>query len=200
VRPETGEGKSASTKRPQRIRLGAVVAVAAAIAVAAFFVLRDDNGPAPSQNTPAAAVETNAPEVVSADTLQRRAASADQPLYWVGPLAGKKYELTETTDGSRIYVRYLPRGAKAGAEKPYLTVATYRKPNAFQATKAVADQNGSTKIEVAQRGIAFYAEAHPRSVYLAYPNTTYQIEVFHPRRDTSHRLVRSGQVRPVAGS
>jgi hypothetical protein len=199
ARAEAGEGKGASAKRPGTLRLGAVLAIAAVIAVAAFLLLRDDDDEAaPGQETPAAAVETNAPEVVSVGTLRRKAANADQPLYWAGPRSGRKYEITETPDGSRTYVRYLPPSAKAGVEKPYLTVAAYRKPNAFQATKAVADQPGSTKINIAGGGIAFYAAEHPTSVYVAYPKSAYQIEVFHPRANVSHRLVRTGQVRPIA--
>jgi hypothetical protein len=107
------------------------------------------------------------------------------------------YELTETPDGSRIYIRYLPLDARVGAERPFLTVATYRMSNAFQATQAVSKLQGSTTIDVPDGGLAFYARDHPTSVYLAYPKADYQIEVFHPRPDILRKLLRSGQIQPI---
>jgi hypothetical protein len=196
---DTGRAKRPALRRPAGIRLGAVLAFGIAVGAIAFFLLRDDDGGSNSESvaTPPAAVETRAPEVVSLATLQSRASEADQPIYWAGRVVGRRYELTETPDGSRIYVRYLPQNASVGARRPFLTVATYRMSNAFKATEAVSKLDGSTPIPVADGGVAFYSQDQPTSVYLAYPDANYQIEVFHPRPDIAHQLVRSGQIRPL---
>jgi hypothetical protein len=190
-----GTDEKALRNRIPGLRLGAVLAIAVAVAVAAFFLLREDEEE--PQSSPPAAVAANAPEAVTLAALRRRADQLDMPVYWAGRLPGRKYELTETPDGSRIYVRYLPANARVGAQRPFLTVATYRMSNAFEATKAVSTVAGSRTLEVPDGGIAFYAADHPTSVYLAFPDANYQIEVFHPRPEIVRRVVRSGQIRPI---
>jgi hypothetical protein len=46
-------------------------------------------------------------------------------------------------------------------------------------------------------GVAFYSPSAPTSVYLAYPGTDVQIEVFDPSADQARVLVESGAVRAV---
>jgi hypothetical protein len=190
-----------SGRRPPNVRLGAVVALAAAAGFAAFLILRDDDSSEPSQSSqpsqPNTAVSIRAPRVVSLATLRNRAARADQPIYWAGGLRGRRYELTEAPDGSRIYLRYLPRGVPVGSRKPYLTIATYRLPNAFAATQAASKREGSTEIPVGDGGVAFFSSRYQRSVYLAYPRSDYQIEVYHPLGYISRELVSSGRIRPI---
>jgi hypothetical protein len=176
-----------------QVRLGAVIAIAVAVGVGAWFLLRDDEEDATRQPAPPAS--SAGPEPVSLAALRARAAAVDQPVYWAGRLPGRKFELTETS--GRIYVRYLPQGAKVGATKPYLTVATYRHADAFAATTAVAERSGAVRIDVGTRGVAFFNRSQPTSVYLAYRGSPYQIEVFHPVPRIARELVSSRQVRPI---
>jgi hypothetical protein len=179
-------------RRLPQVRLGAVIALALAAGVVAWLVLRDDG----DESTPNRAAPTPAVAgTTSLSALRAKAAQADQPIYWAGRIPGRVFELTETPE--RIYVRYLPRGAKVGANKPYLTVATYRHPNAFAATQTVARQPGTAQIDVGRRGVAVYAVGRPTSVYLAYRGSPYQIEVFHPVPRIARKLVSSRRVRPV---
>jgi hypothetical protein len=185
----------ARKRRLPQVRVGAVIAVALAAGVVAWLVLRGEG----DESTPSSATPTQAagagPGTVTPSALRARAAQANQPIYWAGPIAGRRFEVTETPE--RIYVRYLPRGARVGAEKPYLTVATYRHPNAFTATRTVAGNPGTVRIDVGARGVAFYARGNPTSVYLAYRGSPYQIEVFHPVPRIAHQLVSSRRVRPI---
>lgn len=191
----TETGRVEPKRRLPQVRVGAVIALALAAGVVAWLVLRDDGDEStPSSATPTRSADTG-PGTVSRSALRARAAQADQPIYWAGPIPGRRFEVTETPE--RIYVRYLPRGARVGAEKPYLTVATYRHPDAFTATQTVARHPDTVRIDVGGRGIAFYARGRPTSVYLAYRGSPYQIEVFHPVPRIAHQLVSSRRVRPI---
>jgi hypothetical protein len=114
----------------------------------------------------------------SVGDLKKLATSAN-PVYWLGPVAGKKYELTRTPDG-RVYVRYLPSRARIGAQKPYLTVATYPLAHALAATRAAAQRRGTVKTTFPGGVVAFYSRTKPTSVYLAFPGVDEQVEVFDP--------------------
>src|SRR6185437_2379152 len=46
-------------------------------------------------------------------------------------------------------------------------------------------------------GIAVYSSSQPTNVYVAYPGSNLQIEVFDPSAERAQRLVTSGQVEPV---
>jgi hypothetical protein len=175
-----------------QVRVGAVIAIAIAAGVAAWLILRDDGDKTPDEPVPAS---STGPEPISLAGLRARAATVDQPVYWAGRLPRRRFEFTETP--GRIFVRYLPAGAKVGATKPYLTVATYRHPNAFDATTAVAGREGAVRIDVGRKGVAFFNRSQPTSVYLAYRGAPYQIEVFHPVPRIARDLVSSRRVRPI---
>jgi hypothetical protein len=46
-------------------------------------------------------------------------------------------------------------------------------------------------------GLAIASRQVPRSVYFAYPRSSYLIEVFDPSPAQARRLVLSGKVRPI---
>lgn len=184
-------------RRLPQVRLGAVIALALAAGVAVWLVLRDDGESTSDRATPAASVAAG-PDTVSLASLRSRAAQTDQPIYWAGRIRGRRFEVTETT--GKFYVRYLPQGVKAGAQKPYLTVATYRHPNAFDATRAVSRRAGAVPIDVGRKGVAFFSRSQPTSVYVAYRGSPYQIEVFHPVPRIARELVSARQVRPISAA
>lgn len=129
--------------------------------------------------------------------LNRFASSVGHPIYWAGSQPSFTYELSRTKDG-RVYIRYLPPGVKPGTSKPdYLTVGTYPQPHALATLRATAKKQRATLIHLAGRGLAFQYKGRPTSVYLAYPGSNYQIEVFDPSPTRALRLVSSGQVQPV---
>lgn len=134
--------------------------------------------------------------IVSAAQLTAYARSVKNPIYWAGPRNSAEYELTTTVE-NRVYVRYLPAGAKAGTKAAALTVASYPTADAFARLKAIASGGGSVQVPVTGGGIAFFTHFAPSSVYLAYPGSNVQIEVFDPTPGRARQLVTAGKIEPV---
>ncbi len=84
-----------------------------------------------------------------------------------------------------------------GSPNAYLTVGTYPLQNAYNATVAAAGEAGAVKVPMAG-GVAFYSSAHPTSVYIAFPGSNEQIEVYDPSAKKLHKLVASSKVKPVS--
>lgn len=146
--------------------------------------------------TTAAASQNPGAVAATPATLKAVATTLGRPVYWLGAKSGVTYELTQTPDG-RVYVRYLPKGVEIGSNRVYLTVGTYPLTNAYATTSSAADQPGATKIPV-DGGVAFSTKARPTSAYLAFKGVDEQIEVFDPNAAELHKLVASGEVRPVS--
>ena len=111
-----------------------------------------------------------------------------------GDLGVPTYELTQTPSG-RVFIRYLPKGEKAGSATPHLFVATFPVEDALAVTQRAAQ--GGVKFPVGRGGVAFYSKSSPSNVYVAFPGSDYQIEVFDPDPARAQALVRSGQVQPI---
>lgn len=183
-----------------RTRFGGVLAVAAvAVALAvAFVVWLVVRGDGDSGTTPATTrVAALGPVAASAERLRALADEAGHPIYWVGPRAGMTYELTRTSAG-QIFVRYLPEGAEVGNEdRAYTIVGTYPVANATRVLRQLAEKPGEKRLAAPGGAIAVYGTARPANVYVAYPGSNLQIEVFDPSPERARELVRSGQVVPV---
>jgi hypothetical protein len=76
-------------------------------------------------------------------------------------------------------------------------VGTLPLPNSYAATKKVAQRPGSVSIPVGGGAVAFYSRSLPTNVYLAYPGSAYQIEVFAPDAKQARALVSAGNIRPI---
>ena len=137
------------------------------------------------------------PETASIADLRGLASSSGYPVYWAGPKTGATYELSQLSDG-RIYVRYLPKGVKVGAQELFPTVGTYPMRDAFSAVKVIAQRPGAIQIKLSNGGIAVTDPAHPTSVYIAYPQGKVEVEVFDPSPAGARQLVMTGFIVPVA--
>jgi hypothetical protein len=150
--------------------------------------LGSSSGPTQATKAPASAA--------TPQSLRALSGSVGHPVYWAGSRPGTTYELTHTSDG-RIYIRYLPAGVKVGDRRPQPTVGTYPLRNALAAVKAIAKRSGERTSSVAGGGVAAVDSAHPTSVYVAFPGSNYQIEVFDPSPARARQLVASGRIVPV---
>jgi hypothetical protein len=171
------------------VRRAAVILAAVLVAVVAFILISrgDDNSGSGSKN------------VVSADAAKVRelAAEQDHPIYWAGPAGAHTVEWTDLPDG-RVYLRYLTGGAEIGDPRPqFLTVGTYPVGNGVAALRKADKIPGSRTFSVGGGGIALVNRNGPTSVYLAYPGSKYQIEVFDPDPQRALELVTSEEIRPV---
>jgi hypothetical protein len=192
------------------IRIGAVIAIAFAAGFVAWLVLRGngDSGSSASGGSTSAGSASSArtvqatraaAEETSSGKLRALAASVRHPIFWVGPEAGRTLEVTQTNAGN-IYVRYLPSGVAIGADKPYLTIATYPFPGAFAAIRKQAAARGAATVKLAHGGIGVLDQAYPESVHIAFPGVNYQVEVFDPTPARAMQLVSAGKLASLGGA
>jgi hypothetical protein len=184
-------------------RLLFAVAVVFAVGNAALLIWlvldRDDSSPREGDITEAAvrSGSGSGPVAVSAKGLRTLAAALKQPIYWAGARPGYRYSLRQTPDG-QFYVRYLPPGiGVADFGRRLLIVATYPQENAFAELQRKARREGGFTLALPRGGVAYYREQHSTNVYLAYPGSRYQVEVFDPSPQRARRLIVSGRIVPV---
>ena len=183
-----------SPGRGRWLAIGAALGVVAALAVAVvlWLVFHGDDG------EPAPAVEKTNPGAVAVSPagLGALATTLGQPVYWLGRKRGVTYELARTEAGV-VFVRYLPPGVAPGANRPYLTVATYPFPGALAAVRRTAKRNPTGTIRLSGGGLAVVDAGYPKSIHVAYPGVPYQVEVFDPSPARARAIVSSGQVKAV---
>ena len=136
------------------------------------------------------------PVLMTAAALGQYARSSRQRIYWAGPEAGMTYEFRKTVNG-RIFVRYLPTGAKAGTLIAYRTVGTYPTLHAFSVLQGQARVTGWARVPGGTHMIAVYQRTHPTSVYVAFTGSNYELEVYDPTPGAAIALVRAGRIRPI---
>jgi hypothetical protein len=184
------------------VRVGAVVALAAAVALVAWLVVRHNDSNTPSAASTSTSTQSSTlkrPVVIgaTAQSLRTLAAVVDHPIYWLGPRAHTTYELTQMPDG-KVYIRYLPPGVKVGDRSGgYPLVGTYPVEDGYKAVQTAAKTSGAHKFKIPRGGLAVVNDAAPNNVYFAYPGTNEQIEVFDPNPTRARRLVARGAVRPI---
>jgi len=199
------DGTTAPRSRQAPIRIGAVVALAVAIAFIVWLVVRGNDSSSTAKTSPQATkpTKTTPPpretvKAASVASLRALARASGHPIYWAGAQPNVKYELTQVTDG-RIYIRYLPKGVPIGDRRAaYLIVATYPVQNAYKAVRTAAKESGAVTFRTKRGGLAVYNQSAATNVYVAFPGSKYQIEVFDPNAGHARQLVRSGRVRPIA--
>jgi hypothetical protein len=167
-----------------------LVVLIAAVAVVAFLVLRnDDNG----SSEPAS---TNGPEGISQQGLVDLAGSVDHPVYWAGPRPNNEYELT-IADNGNIFIRYLAPDTPVGSrEVASLTIGTY--PAAGANLETAAAKPGAKTGKAPDGALVVTNSSNPTSVYLGYPDTDHQVEVFDPNPKEAFNLATSGAIVPIS--
>jgi hypothetical protein len=184
---EAQPAKSGPDKRlllNRRVGPAALIALAALVGLVVWLVV-DSRSSTKSSDIK--------PEVLTLAALKKLAAK--QPIYWVGARRGARYEITKNSRGT--YLRYLPAGAKAGDKRKFLTIATYPFQNAYAATKTGSKGPGTVSQDIPGGGVATYHKKGRSSVYVAYPGTAFQIEVYDPHSAVAQRLANNGSVQPV---
>lgn len=178
----------------QRRVIGAVASVAL-VAVALILAL---TGGGDGSAATGALDET--PRFVSPADLKSLEGSQGHPIYWAGEQPPDRLELKQEVDGS-IYLRYLPPGSAAADPRvTFLTVGTYPVVDAQAAVRRAAAQAGVKVENVASGGIVLPNPASEGSVYLAYPDSDLELEVYDPAPGRAMELIRSGAIRPVGES
>jgi hypothetical protein len=178
----------AHTDRVVLLPLAAAVIVAAAIV---GWLVFGNRGPAMRANVAVG------PVLVSAGQLTSASHSLGRPIYWAGPRENSSYELTVTA-GGRAYVRYLPRGTAAGDSRAdFLTVGTYPGTQAYENLKKVSTGPAVHSNLLDDGGLLVAPKRLPKSVYLAYPEADYQVEVYDSRSGAARRLALNGLIKQI---
>lgn len=135
------------------------------------------------------------PCLLTPSQIQAMSPTRKASIYWVGPRDGDRYEFWAPHLMGYQFVRYLPVGVPAGADSTdYLIVGTYYVPGAFAVLKTQADG----KTLAGPDGSVIYVNAKdPKSVYVAFPNVDYEIEIYDPSPAVALETAKSGDVRPV---
>jgi hypothetical protein len=179
-------------------RLQAALVVVATAGLCTFLIVHNAQRPELIEGTPPVAATKPAvfPIAVSPAELTALASSISQPIYWVGPRPGVTYELTRATR-TNVSIRYLPAGVPVGDNKPALTVHTYPLKNAFAATRAIENEPHAVFHRLALGGRAVYRPSKPKYIYVAYPDSDFQIEIFAPDPAEARVLATSPELQPV---
>jgi hypothetical protein len=184
-------------RRPN-VRVGAVVAVAIAAAFVVWLLVRGGDSNTTKPGTSTSTGEASGPAATSTDKLRALSVELGHPIYWAGAVPDSTYELTRTSD-DRIFIRYLPRGVPVGIRQAsYTIVGTYPVPNAYKVLQGLAKKPGESTFSAPVGGFAVYSTAQPTNVYLAYPGSNVQIEVYDPSPQRARRLITSGQVAAIS--
>lgn len=184
----SGDETPASKLKRQHALLGAALATLVAILLVVWLLV-DDSGSTETESS----ASTEA-EIVSVESL--RSAAEETPIYWAGPPEGAELELSRpSTD--RTYVRYLTDDAAAGDPQRFLTVGSYRLADPVAALRSQGRQPDGVIVSAPDEGTVYFSKQRPESVYLAYPGTETQIEVYAPDFKEALELATSGRVVPV---
>jgi hypothetical protein len=176
----------------QEVRVAVVVVVALAIALVVWLVAIRGGGSS-SKGTSTASI---APTSASPDRLRSLAKDVGHPIYWIGPAANTTYELTKTSSG-RIFVRYLTKGVSVGTSTSYTFIGTYPFADAYRTLQGLAKKSDDVSFDAPADGLAVYSKDRPTNIYLAYPDSNVEIEVFDPSPSRARSLIREGRVAPV---
>lgn len=178
------------------------MAIALAVAFAVWLLVRgnddDSSGSTTAQTTQTTTTAAQGPVATSAAALSALPDKVGHPVYWVGPRPNRTYELTRTSSG-RIFIRYLPPGVPVGNRSARFTiVGSYPVENAIDVLRDLSEQPGERSASVPGGGLAVYSTSSPKNVYVAYPGSDVQIEVFDPSAKRALRLATTGRVVPVS--
>jgi hypothetical protein len=173
--------------RSLRVLLAAAIVAAVAAVVGLVWVLAGDDGSSPLP-------DTTEPIAVTEQQLRDFADEVDRPVYWAGASDTETYELTRLSNGN-VYIRYLAEGTEIGDPAPkYTTVVTYPSETAFATLDEGSKRNDATAFRFQSGALAVTYRETPTSVYFAFPDPPYLVEVFDPSPRRARQLVRSGQV------
>lgn len=183
-----------------KTRLAALVAIIVIVGAVAWYLIDRGSSTSTSIGTVTSSNLTTTASV-SATQLAQAGKALGQPIYWLGPLGiSMKNELTTSGTGGEVFMRYLPAAAALGSSTPYLSIGTYPMKNAFAVTTARAAESGSVRVAAPGSAVAFYLTGRPQNIYLAYPGSAYQVEVFDPSAAVTREIVASGFLTNAAGT
>ena len=173
---------------------GGVVASVALLVVAVVLAIVGGGGNGDDDDV---GVERVPPKILLAEDLPGVEEEAGHEIYWAGLQGRTRLEVSVEADGS-AFLRYLTPGTAAGdPDAGFLTVGTYPVPDAQDALRTAARQSGGSLGRVEGGGLTLEDPSSRGSIYLAYPGSDLQIEVYDPSPGRARELIRFGAIEPV---
>jgi hypothetical protein len=172
------------------LRIGASVALAIVVGVVVWLIVKDNRN-ASKPDVPSA---TSSAATLS--TVRTLPGELGHDVYWAGASSTATYELTQVD--RNIFIRYLPAGVNVGDPRPdFLMVGTYAIPKSYSLLRRQGRQPGRHLRRTAGGGIAVWSDQRPQSVYLAFPRSDLQIEIYDTSATRARRLAITGAVKPI---
>lgn len=173
------------------VQLAALLGVALIAFVVTWFLIRGGDSSKSAKLPP-----VGKPAIVTEGQLRALAAKSKLPVYWAGSKSGA-YELTRASDG-RVWIRYLASAGQLGTSAAkFLTVGTYPTTTAFVGLRRAAKLPGGVSLKIDNGGLLVFNTRTPTSVYFAYPDAKYQVEVFDPSPQQARSQVLTGKITPI---
>jgi len=140
-----------------------------------------------------------APTLASGDDLTSLADDAGHTVYWAGERPDNRTEFEKDNDGN-VYVRYLPQSGNPASERNNsLTVGSYPVGDAVAGLEVVAKRPGANtyKLQSAPGAIVVNNDNKPNSVYVGFPGSAIQVEVYDPTPGEALKIVLQGEIAPL---
>lgn len=191
-RPQQPQGQPPEGGGQQAVDWSRVAPAIVAALIVAFVVWLLVRGNGDEEETAA-----TGPVAATLEDISELASERGHPIYWLGERPDTQLELSVTAEGN-VYVRYLPTGVEIGDPDPgYLTVGTYPLGDGYAATQGAAEAEGA-RVESGPNDAFVVANIdRPMSVYVAYPDSPLQIEVYDPDPEVAMDLATSEDLQPI---
>jgi hypothetical protein len=171
-------GKAALEHWPKKFALKVVVvgvALGVALGGSIFFVRDQIMG-----NQLTVAGQTLGQVAMTEAQLREVVAKNKLTAYWAGPETNALYSLVANSNG-QVFVRYLPDGqGLSDTAAKYRVIASYPQANAYSVTQAAGNQANAISFINADGAQVFYSKNYATNVYLAYPESSSEVEIFDP--------------------
>ena len=106
--------------------------------------------------------------------------SENLTVYWTGPMTKSLYMLNTKKSGQSI-LTYLPQKSKS---QPVVVnsrvIGTYYSQKAFTESLNIAASDANVSFKNADGNLVFYPKDRKTGVFVAIPNSSYQIEIYDP--------------------
>jgi hypothetical protein len=192
-RPSTSQ-RARGGRRPGNTRLRAILLGVLAVAVIVIAIVLITGGG--DDNNGGGAVP---PTLASGEDLTNLANETNHSVYWAGEQPGTRTEFERDSDGN-VYVRYLPQtGNPASERNSSLTVGSYPVGDAVAGLEVVAKRPGANtyKLQSVPGALVVNNDSKPSSVYVAFPGSAVQVEVYDPNPADALKAVLSGEIVPL---
>lgn len=170
------EFKDETWTRKFAIQVAAAAAILGIVLGSVFFIVRDQV--VGNQNLVAG--QTLGQVALTESQLRDAVLANKLTAYWAGPQEGALYSLVSNSNG-QVFVRYLPNGkGLEDTAASYRVIATYPQSDAYAVTQAAGNQANAISFVNADGAQVFYSKNYNANVYVAFPDSPFEIEIFDP--------------------